>query len=797
MTNAREYHMRGPQRSQKWRALLALLSWCWPWAVLLGVATCLPLLAWQVAWGGDTSTLAAAAAERAMAQGLQAFQRGDFGHAIAHWQEAVHLYAAHQHRHAQGTALTRIAAAYQALGQYRQALAPLQQAYELAQQTGDQTQIASVLASLGNLFIALGPPATAEQYLRQALQRARQEDQTELTAAIFNNLGNLFTAQNQPQEALSAYRESVTVARHGGHPTMLLTASTNAAMAALQAGHYPEAQRLLDEIWEQRQAFAPTHDTAERVSKLGLTYAALRPHLPQHSDALLLRAADAFATAASMAQSIGNARIASYAWGYLGHLYETEYRYAEALQLTRQAIAAAQQVYAPESLYRWQWQTGRVLHAQGETEAALAAYRQAIATVQTIRPELATSYGKPSTSFRDTIGALYFACIDLLLRHAATVQDPHRVESYLREARDTVELFKAAELRDYFQDECVDAAQSRRVPLDRLSQTAVIVYPILLQERTELLVSLPQGLKRFVVPVDAAHLTRVVRSFRQALQEGAEGRSLRHAQSLYDWLIRPLEPDLTAAAMTTVVFVPDGALRTIPMAALHDGQRFLIEKYAVALTPGLDLTDPQPLTRHNVQALAAGVTEAVQGFTALPHVADELTALQRLYPGTMLLNQQFRLSQMEQALRRTSFDIVHIASHGQFTSEVSQSFLLTFDDKLTMDDLGKFVGRLRFRQEPLALLTLSACETALGDDRAALGLAGIAIKAGARSAVATLWRVQDEAAALLVTEFYRQLTDSTVSRAVALQRAQLKLLADARYRSPFFWAPFLLINNWL
>jgi CHAT domain-containing protein len=123
--------------------------------------------------------------------------------------------------------------------------------------------------------------------------------------------------------------------------------------------------------------------------------------------------------------------------------------------------------------------------------------------------------------------------------------------------------------------------------------------------------------------------------------------------------------------------------------------------------------------------------------------------------------------------------------------------LLTFDDKLTMDRLDQYVGLFRFRDDPLELLTLSACETAAGDERAALGLAGIAIKAGARSAVASLWFINDQATAMLIEEFYRQLRDPSVSRAVALQRAQSRLLEDLRYRHPGYWSPFLLINNWL
>lgn len=195
--------------------------------------------------------------------------------------------------------------------------------------------------------------------------------------------------------------------------------------------------------------------------------------------------------------------------------------------------------------------------------------------------------------------------------------------------------------------------------------------------------------------------------------------------------------------------------------------------------------------------LAVGVTEAVQGFPALPNVAAELEMLQKTFRTTTLLNRDFLAANFEQALKTQPFTMVHVASHGQFDADVADTFLLTFDEKVTMDRLDRFIGVFKFRDEPLELLTLSACDTAAGDDKAALGLAGIAIKAGARSAMATLWQVHDVVAAELVASFYKELLDPSVSRAAALQRAQVKILRDPRYEHPGFWSPFLMINSWL
>jgi CHAT domain-containing protein len=312
-----------------------------------------------------------------------------------------------------------------------------------------------------------------------------------------------------------------------------------------------------------------------------------------------------------------------------------------------------------------------------------------------------------------------------------------------------------------------------------------------------LLLSLPGGLKRILVPVSADTLTEEVRELRRKLEKRTTREYLPHAQKIYDWLIRPLEADLASSAIDTLVFVPDGALRTIPMAALHDGKQFLIAKYAIGITPSLSLSDPRPIKREDMKVLAVGVTEAVQGFPALPNVAAELKELQTLLKSQNLVDREFLAANLETKLKEEQFSIVHVASHGEFGNDVENTFLLTFDDKLSLDRVNQMVGVFRFRDDPLELLTLSACDTAAGDDRAALGLAGMAIKAGARSALATLWNINDEATVGLVLDFYRELKNPAISRVVALQRAQLKLIENPRYEHPGYWSAFLMINNWL
>jgi CHAT domain-containing protein len=732
-----------------------------------------------------------------MVQGLKSFKQGAFEQAVRDWQEAAKLYEKEGKSSEQSEVLILLSQAYQSIGLYNEALKCLKSAQALAEKSDDQVRMGSILGSLGNLHITIGPLDKAYQYLNEGLAIARNLENFRLVATILNDLGNLFTTQKKFNEAIDAYMEGASLATKFDYYSLAARSLTNAAMTSMQKGQYKESKALLDKASDQMRPMDNSHDKAYGLVNIGLTYHRLRPYLPEYSDILLLLSSQTFNEALIVAETIGDLRAVSYACGYLGKLYEDEHRYQEALSLTRRATFAAQQVHAPESLYLWQWQTGRLLKALGQIDDAISAYRNSIYTLQSIRQELSICYGSPQLTFRESVEPIYLGFVDLLLQRAASLPTREQYEPYLIEARETVEMVKIAELRDYFQDECMAAIQSRVTRLDTISKTTVVVYPIVLPDRTELLVSLPEGLKRFLIPIGADTLTQEIRQFRWKLEKRTTREYLPHAQKLYDWLIRPLEPDLKSLPADTLVFVPDGPLRIIPMSALHDGTQFLINKYAIAITPGLNLADPRPIKRENMKVLAAGLTDSVQGFPPLPDVSLELQNIQRLYGGILLLNRDFLTSNLEKDLKNKQFTVVHIASHGQFESDIRKTFVLTFDDKLTIDQLEQYVGFFKFREDPLELLTLSACETAAGDDRAALGLAGVAIKAGARSALATLWYINDQVSSALVAEFYRQLQDPSISRAIALKRAQLKLLENRRYQHPGYWAPFMLINNWL
>jgi len=759
------------------------------------------------------SELRASSADDEFAEAQRLASKGAFEDSVAHWKKAEVLFEQAKNSSGQVEARIHLAAAYQALGQTTLATETLVRAQELA--SGDQKHLAQIKAALGAIY-TLATPAMedhaqhgqmsghedmAEMTLKESIKLSRAAKDPHIEAVALNNLGNLYSYRNKPEDAAKQYKAAMDLASSSRDHALESKACSNLARMALTSGDYDNAETWADRTVEKALKLPDSHDKAYQLLSAGRTFKDLFMAAPDHDNNLRLHAFETFQKAVAVAEAIDDKRALSYACGYEGELYEEEKKYDDALPLTRKALVLAQELNSPDMLYRWEWQSGRLLHAKHNNDAAIAAYRRAVETLQTIRHDVALRYGNPNagSSFREVAGSMYFQLADLLLQRADSAANAADLDKMLLEARDSTELLKSAELEDYFQDQCVNLLKSKITKVETISENAAVVYIIPLPDRTEMLVSLPSGLHRVKSPATDKMLNDVAHQFRVNLEKRTTYEYLAQAKQLYDWLIKPLEPLFANTKIDTLVFIPDGALRNIPMAALHDGQKYLIEKYAVAVTPGLTLMEPRPFKKENIVIVANGLSDGVQGFTPLRYVPEELSSLKRLFGGAELMNHQFIKTNVQKEFsQENNYSIVHIASHGHFDSDAKKTFVLTFDSKLSLDELEQLIRPAQLRDKPVELLTLSACQTAAGDDRAALGLAGVAIKAGARSAFATLWFVNDQSSATLVTDFYTQLRDHPdISKAKALQTAQLKLLADQRYAHPCYWAPYLIIGNWL
>jgi CHAT domain-containing protein len=756
-----------------------------------------------LAWPGFA--MGAEKPEALVAEGAALAERGESAEAFKRWDKAAQLFAKKRDGAGEFDVLLRQIAACQALGQQKIALTKLARTDQLA--GTDKHRLAQAKGARGAVSMYARQAGDAEALLRDSAKLARATRDGALEAAAQHNLGLVLTGLGEFPKAREAIGEALRLARASGDSALAARVRKTLADTEFAAGAFAEAKQRADEAAEAAAALPDGRDKAFLLMGAARVLERVFRDAPEHENALRLRAFKLHAEAAAIAARMGDPISQSYALGYQGGMYEFEKKYPEALALTHRALALAQQAQAPDALYRWQWQVARLMAREGERDAAIEGYRRAVTTLQGIRNDVSIRHGNRNagSSFREVVGGLYFELADLILQRADGVSDDAEKQKLFREARSTAELLKSAELEDYFQDDCVSLRRELTKNVENLDPKAAVIYYISLADRTEILVSLPASgtgeaarIERFKATPNDDLLTETARTFRSNLEDRTSYAYVTQAQQLYTWLIKPVESLIEQRGFNTLIFVPDGALRTIPMAALHDGQGFLVEKYAVAVTPGLELMEVKKSSVVLSRMLVSGLSDSVQGFSALPAVTSELESVARIY-GTKdtLRDRAFSSEAVSDRLKSEQYSIVHLATHGVFRSDVRKSFVLTHDNQLTLDDLERLIRPGQLRDQPLELLTLSACETAAGDDRAALGLAGVAVKAGARSAFASLWSVNDRASASLIADFYTQLRKPGNNKAQALQIAQKKLLKDPSFGHPCYWAPYLLIGNWL
>jgi len=758
------------------------MTWVARWVLVLVLVVCFA----SGGWAQDR----AAAVER-LGRGASAFGAADMAGAAGDWSQAIALARRAGAADLEAQGLIRRGEVYRTQGFLRAAEEDLRAGLAKAQASGEQRLVAAASGALGGLELGAGHLAAAEILLQRSHALAGGLGDRDLLAASANDLGSLYGQSGREAAAASAYAEASAAATAAGDPVLAATAEVNAARLAFRRDEAAQGRALLAAAVGRLQGVPASYGMGMALLAAG-SAALAHPGAVTAADRAL--AERALRAAAAAADSLHNAALSSLARGELGKLEAAGGRPGEAARLTERAVFAAQQAGAPELSYRWDWQQARLARQQGKWDAALANYRRAVAALQSVRQDIPVVYRNGRSSYQETFGPLYEEFTDLLLRRSAA--DRAQAAPLIGEARDTLEALKASELQDYFRDSCVASFEAQRQSVASIAPGTAVIYPVSLPDRLELLVSFGREQHQVTVAVPAATLAAEVRQFRALLEKRTTNQYLVPARQLYDQLIRPLEPLLAAHLVDTLVIVPDRVLRVIPFAALHDGRHFLVERYATAIVPGLNLVAPKPLAAGPQVALVLGISQGVQGFPDLPNVSREVAGVQRLIGGKELVDNAFTAARFDAELKDMPYNIVHIASHGQFGETPQQSFLVAYDGELNMDELERDIKYGARRESALELLVLSACETASGDDRAALGLAGVALKAGARSALASLWYVSDQAAGALVVDFYRGLRTGQ-SKARALQAAQRQLIAGERYAHPAYWAPFLLIGNWL
>ncbi|MEH2080098.1 MAG: CHAT domain-containing protein [Nostoc sp.] len=701
----------------------------------------------------------------------------------------------------------------------------LKDALELAQKLQSPVDITKAQISLGNTYRAIyqqqkrlqpnpcpDPKVLADrrsQALQYYQQAAQETDSPTSKIQALSNQQSLLLAIQSDSESIN---------------------SDNAQQTQQVLAIATQIQGQLDRLPLSRIALYAQIQLAHNLLQLDQISSKLKDSKASNQAAQLLE------VAVKQAQTLGDRAAQSYALGYLGQAYAQQQQgnnalklTAQALSLTTKALNLAKTINAPEIAYRWFWQLGRLERANNP-ERAIKNYNEAYNTLQLLRKDLAFDNSDLQFSFEEhPVEQAYREFADLLLQPqiggAKELQETKEVDdTNLQKAREVMRSLQTTELQNFLQQPCAEASlQQLDNIMDKPNSPTAILSPIIFGDRIEVIVRLPNK-KLFHYPptyLSEATAKATINQFQRDLQESYTFDAVKdNGQKIYKWLIKPAEKQLESAQIKTIVFVLDEPFQNIPMTALYDGEHYLIEKYAVSVSLGLDLKNPNPLPKEDLKVLAASLTDPPNQrddkfkFAKLTYVKGELDAIKNTtgVAVTLIQDKEFTRNFFNKKFNDSSFQIVHLATHGQFSSNPQDTFILTAasnsiaasnllsNGKVRLKDFDEmFRTRELNRADAIELLILSACETASGDDRATLGIAGAAVKAGARSAIASLWSLDDESSQTFIETFYKSITQPQTSRAEALRQAQLALLQaqDGPYTHPRYWAPFLLIGNWL
>lgn len=684
------------------------------------------------------------------------------------------------------SSLVEKASVYQNQGYRSQAIALLEQADQMAGRLGTGQNDTGLL--LAQLYFELGEYPLTLNLTKRILDGSPPVG---IQARALNILATVESTLNMHKAAASTFSQAYKASEESGDVAMSMTILTNHLRHELDYENTDGALAIGQQLFLLASTLEKHPELVEVQISIGELFVRLAD---QASDSSYYRHALVNLQQAELAaERRGQVRLQSYAIGHQGRLLITQGKLNEGIRRLNTANFLANSVRSFESAYLWQWQLARAHRLQGNTNEAIAGYQGAIATLEYVRKELIN--GSPFT-FPQKIQPLFSELSDLLLTAARESKARDDQQSYLKRVQTVLEQSKSAELQDYFQNDCVVPEQS--VDLKNVGLATAIVYPVILADRLEILINIGDQVHQYVHEIRAEDLEDLVNDFRYNLERDQGDDEYKEiGEELYDLVFAEAESLLQEKNIETLLVIPDGILRTIPFAAIYDGDEFMIQKYALATTPGISLTFPKRLDVTEATLFAGGISHSVQGFSSLPGVPVELDKLKDSHGAEVLHNEEFQSSTIQAQLSSEDYSIVHIATHGHFDSNPQASYLLTYEDKLTIDLLEQSIGSRRQNDNPLDLLVLSACETAVGDNRAALGLAGVALKAGARSAIATLWQISDAATVLIIGHFYEQSSLEHQSKAQALRIAQNDLINSERHSHPTDWAPFLLIGNWL
>ena len=722
--------------------------------------------------------------------GAYFWQKGNFNEAIDAWSQEAEIYQDQGLAEREASAQIKIAQTYISLGQLKMATFQLKKVLSL-------TQEPSLLADAWN---QLGNAYSRDGVLDQAFSAYTQSLEIKRNLSTLNNLVRL-----QRKQGLYAQLQADS-SREGEETEQYLSEAefhrVEAVKYAQEALAYSESEESLASLqtlieWGKVSPGLSTQQL-ERGRRLltNLPASRTKVFLAINWAKLDMKRTDYWLSqSAEVAETTGDATAKSYVFLERGLLAEKSGQLAEALESAQSAIRLALTESVDDALYRSYWLAGRINQKLGEKEAAFQNILEAIVSFESLNQGVTQINVEQRLNFSPQIEPMYRAALEFLL------EEPIPNESNLRESLLIFAKLRWAQLQNYFGDNCFELElNNRNSQVEKVKKNSVVLFSILLSNQTHLILQLSDGtLRHSRASLGKTGITKLATDWHSSLAIDAEDFSERsyrwqfwqQGQDLYDMIIRPFERELEQINPDTIVFVHDGVLRNLPMAALYDGEKkeFLAQKWASVSSIGLNFKSTAS-SEKKLEAVAFGLGVAREGWSALAQVELEIENVTQILGGKSFLNQEFTTENLAQSLKDENYSLVHLATHGYFGGIAENSLILAYDKPLNALELEDVLGQ---SQAPIEFLVLSACETALSSEFSALGLAGVALRSGVDSVLGSFWAVQDNEQRELIQDFYSNIYHKNLEKAQALQQIQTRQIE--RNAHPSKWAAFNLIEE--
>lgn len=784
---------------------------------------------------------------------------------LANYQEALNFYQAAlkireilQEQSGIASSLNSIGGVYLQMGRYDEGIEVFQQALAIREQLGDRLGISRTLNNIASLYQYQGKYGQALNYYQQALANFQALEQPTEIAALLNNIGLIHHHLGQYDLALEFYQKTLAMRQNIQDQVGEGETLNNIGLVYYSQQKYQLALEFYQKALARRQEIGDRQGIGQTLNNLGLLY----NDLGEYAQALEL-----LNQALNIYQEIQNQASAARTLDSLGTTYKNLGDFQQARKYYFAALEIHQAVSDRRSARITLSNLGDLLLQEKQIDLAIIFYKQSVNITEEIRQDLQTLSLEQQQAYRETISNTYRTLADLLLqkgriREAQRVLDLLKVQeldnylhnvpgnaetvagiellpqeqelfNFVQKDRRIVEEFtqfiqspalisRIAQINRITQGESLDIQNFSRLQqrLGKVSKTAAILYPLVLSDRLELVLVIPDypPIHRSVL-VTQTELEQGIKNFLISLTSPLQRRRINLVQQsgkqLYDWLIKPIENDLALLQIDTIIYAPDGQLRYIPLAALYDGDRWLIERFRINNITAASLTNFEPQFMGKIKIFAAAFTQGSYQFnlggnqlnlSGLEFAGEEVENIAKIIPNTTsLFNQNFNLKTI-QPHELNQYNIVHWATHAAFIDgQPEESFILLGDgSRITLRDLETW------SVPNVQLIILSACQTAvgefLGNGQEILGFGYQMQKAGVKAAIASLWSVDDRATQKLMTEFYHHFSTGTITKAEALRQAQLSLIANRNSEvphpqhnpqliHPYYWSAFILIGN--